>query len=96
MLTEERTQFIRGVIGEFADEYIVMLTNLDGEGDHIHILFGVELTTDSVKFINTVKLQLLDAFVTSTKMNSKLTCGATPFGTTRAILSRQDKSRWMY
>jgi len=55
ILTEERTQFIRGVIEGFADKYDVTLTNLDGEDDHVHILFRAEPTTDLVKFINTVK-----------------------------------------
>jgi len=55
VLTEERTQFIRGVIGGFADKYGVTLTNLNGEDDHVHILFRAEPTTDLVKFINTVK-----------------------------------------
>jgi len=55
VLTEERTQFIRGVIEGFADKYGVTLTNLDGEDDHVHILFRAEPTTDLVKFINTVK-----------------------------------------
>ena len=55
VLTEERTQFIRGVIEGFADKYGVTLTNLDGEDDHLHILFRTEPTTDLVKFINTVK-----------------------------------------
>jgi putative transposase len=53
--TEERTQFIRGVISGFTDKYGVELTNLDGEDDHVHILFRAKSTTDLVKFINTVK-----------------------------------------
>jgi putative transposase len=55
VLTEERTQFIRGVISGFTDKYGVELTNLDGEDDHVHILFRAKPTTDLVKFINTVK-----------------------------------------
>jgi putative transposase len=39
----------------FADKYGVTLTNLDGEDDHVHVLFRTEPTTDLVKFINTVK-----------------------------------------
>ena len=55
VLTEERTQFIHEVISGFADNYGVELTNLDGEDDHVHILFRAKPTTDLVKFINTVK-----------------------------------------
>jgi putative transposase len=35
VLTEERTQFIRGVIEGFADKYGVALTNLDGEDESV-------------------------------------------------------------
>ena len=55
VLTEERTQFIRGVIEGFAEKYGVTLTTLDGEDDHVHILFRAEPTTDLVNFINTLK-----------------------------------------
>lgn len=55
VLTEERTQFILGVIEGFADNYGVEIVNLDGEDDHIHVLFQAKPTTDLVKFINTVK-----------------------------------------
>jgi putative transposase len=55
VLTEERTNFIRGIIEGFADNYGVKLVNLDGEDDHIHVLFRAKPTTDLVKFINTVK-----------------------------------------
>ena len=55
VLTEERTQFIRGVIEGFAEKYDVTLTSLDGEDDHVHILFRAEPTTDLVNFINTLK-----------------------------------------
>ena len=55
VLTEERTQFIHEVISGFTDNYGVELTNLDGEDDHVHILFRAKPTTDLVKFINTVK-----------------------------------------
>ena len=55
MLTEERTQFIHEVISGFTDNYGVELANLDGEDDHVHILFRAKSTTDLVKFINTVK-----------------------------------------
>jgi putative transposase len=53
--TEERTQFLRGAIERFADKYGVTLTTLDGEDDHVHILFRAEPTTDLVKFVDTVK-----------------------------------------
>lgn len=55
MLTKERTNFIRGVIEGFADNYDIEIVNLDGEDDHIHVLFRAKPTTDLVKFINTVK-----------------------------------------
>ena len=55
VLTKERTQFIRGVISGFTGNYGVELTNLDGEDDHVHILFRAKPTTDLVKFTNTVK-----------------------------------------
>jgi len=47
--------FIHEIICGFADNYGVELTNLDGEDDHVHILFRAKPTTDLVKFINTVK-----------------------------------------
>ncbi|ERH03502.1 MAG: transposase, partial [Halorubrum sp. J07HR59] len=53
VLTEERTQFIHEVISGFTDNYGVEVTNLDGEDDHVHILFRAKPTTDLVKFINT-------------------------------------------
>ena len=55
VLTEERTKFIHEVISGFTDNYGVELTNLDGEDDHVHILFRAKPTTDLVKFINTAK-----------------------------------------
>jgi putative transposase len=55
VLTEERTHFVHQVIDGFADNYGVEITNLDGEDDHVHILFKAKPTTDLVKFINTVK-----------------------------------------
>jgi len=53
--TEEQAQFIHEVINGFTDNYGVELTNLNGEDDHIHILFGAKPTMDLVNFINTVK-----------------------------------------
>ncbi|MUV86227.1 IS200/IS605 family transposase [Natronomonas sp. CBA1123] len=55
VLTEERTQFIHEVISGFTENYGVELTNLDGEDDHVHILFRAKPTTNLVKFITTVK-----------------------------------------
>lgn len=55
VLTEERTKFIHGVINGFADNYGVEVTHLDGEDDHIHLLFKAKPTTDLVKFVNTLK-----------------------------------------
>ena len=55
VLTEERTQFIHGVISGLTDKYGIELTTLDGKDDHVHILFRAKPTTDLVKFINTVK-----------------------------------------
>ena len=55
VLTEERTKFIRGVINGFADNYGVEVKHLDGEDDHIHLLFKAKPTTDLVKFVNTLK-----------------------------------------
>ena len=55
VLTEDRTDFIQGIIEGFADNYGVELVYLDGEDDHIHVLFRAKPTTDPVKFINTVK-----------------------------------------
>ena len=55
VLTEERSDFIQGIIEGFADNYGVELVYLDGEDDHIHVLFRAKPTTDPVKFINTVK-----------------------------------------
>jgi len=55
VLTEERPRFVCGVIKGFTDKYGVELTNLDGEDDHIYVLFRAKLTTDLLKFINTVK-----------------------------------------
>jgi putative transposase len=55
VLTEDRTNFIHGVIGGFADNYGVEVSHLDGEDDHIHVLFKAKPTTDLVKFVNTLK-----------------------------------------
>lgn len=55
VLTEERITFIGRVIDGFADKYGVEVTNLDGEDDHVHILFKAKPTTDLAKFVNAVK-----------------------------------------
>jgi putative transposase len=55
VLTEDRTNFIHGVIDGFADNYGVEVSHLDGEDDHIHVLFKTKPTTDLVKFVNTLK-----------------------------------------
>lgn len=55
VLTEERIAFIGEVIGGFADNYGVEVTNFDGGDDHLHIPFRAKPTTDLVKFINTLK-----------------------------------------
>jgi putative transposase len=55
VLTEEQTHFIHEVISGFTDNYGVELTTLDGEDDHVHILFRAKPPTDLVKFTNTVK-----------------------------------------
>jgi putative transposase len=55
VLTEDRTNFIHEVIGGFADNYGIEVSHLDGEDDHIHVLFKAKPTTDLVKFVNTLK-----------------------------------------
>lgn len=72
----------------------VELTNLDGEGDHVHILFQAQPTTVLVKFINTVKGATVAASATSTRRTSKPCCGARHSGTAPTVSSRRDRSRW--
>ncbi|MFC4990303.1 IS200/IS605 family transposase [Saliphagus infecundisoli] len=55
VLTEDRTNFIHEVIDGFADNYGVEVSHLDGEDDHIHVLFTTKPTTNLVKFVNTLK-----------------------------------------
>ena len=55
VLTEERTAFIGEVIEGFSDKYGVEIKAIDGEDDHLHILFKAKPTTDLSKFVNAVK-----------------------------------------
>jgi len=55
VLTEEITRFTREVIERFQGNYDVEITNLNGEDDHIHILFKAKPTTNLAKFVNAVK-----------------------------------------
>ena len=55
VLTEDITDFIRAVIQGFADNYGVEIKHLDGEDDHVHVLFKAKPTTNLVRFVNTAK-----------------------------------------
>lgn len=55
VLTEDRIDFMRQAIENFADRYNVAVGNIDGGDDHVHLLFSASPTTELSKFVNAVK-----------------------------------------
>jgi putative transposase len=53
--TPERADFVRQTMENFADNYGVVVKNLEGDRDHVHMLFKAKPTTDLVRFVNTLK-----------------------------------------
>lgn len=55
VLTEDRIDFMRQAIENFADHYNVAVGNIDGGDDHVYLLFSASPTTELSKFVNAVK-----------------------------------------
>jgi putative transposase len=53
--TPEVADFMRQNVEDFADNYGVVVKHLEGDNDHVHMLFKAKPTTDLVRFVNTLK-----------------------------------------